>query len=57
MGWPQIIVISLFFLRLIVIAAKDGEPKEPDTYRFGASFMAVVIWTGLLWWGGFWSAA
>lgn len=50
-GWPEGIVLAIFFLGLGVALAKDGEPRAP--YSFGGALISTAITLSLLYWGGF----
>lgn len=51
-GWPQLIVLLLLFGRIIMHCSNHGQPTNQKWDGPGAIF-AVVVWLGLLWWGGF----
>lgn len=57
MGAPQIIVIVLFACWLLIAADKHGQPKEPSRHNLAVTVVVVLIWTGLLQWGGFFGGA
>lgn len=53
-GWPQGILLTLWFLTLCTHASKNGQPREGH-YDLGAALLAAAISLGLLFWGGFFS--
>lgn len=52
-GWPQAIYLALTFMSLGIVAARNGEPREP--YSLGLQCVTTALAFGLLWWGGFFS--
>jgi len=50
-GWPEGILLTLYFLSLIVHATKHGEPR--DAYSFPVSLVGFMLTMTLLWLGGF----
>lgn len=55
---PQIIVLALWGISLGVHLAKHGEPRievdgSQQKYSFTKDVIRVSIWSGLLYWGGF----
>lgn len=54
MGWPQLIILLIFFSSLGMVYAKHGEAKT-DTYNGWYSTVSVTIILALLWAGGFFS--
>jgi hypothetical protein len=51
-GAPQIIWAVLMFVMLLHSAYEHGKEKEGKN-SFWASFIGVIVYTGLAWWGGF----
>lgn len=47
------IVLVLFAIRLIAEGAAHGKSKPHAEYNIGNALAFVVIWGGLLLWGGF----
>lgn len=52
LGVPQIILLVLICFGLGITIVKHGEPKTGKE-NFYVSFVAQVIYLGLLYWGGF----
>lgn len=52
-SWPQWIWVGLVVTRLLVHAAKNGEPIKDAKWNFAIQFMWALIIGGLLYWGGF----
>lgn len=53
MNWPQWIAIALFGLNVLHAANKDGQ-KRDGVYSFDNALLSVLIWSWLLYAGGFW---
>jgi hypothetical protein len=53
MNGGQIAVIVLLSLSFGIGMAVHRKPREPS--HFGHTFIGVLLWVALLWWGGFWS--
>lgn len=51
---PQIIMIIFMVMSIGFALAKDGQPKT-DKHSFGWSLVVCVIYSLILWWGGFWN--
>lgn len=51
LGWPQIIYIALSVLGLVDCTINHGKPRLP--YNAWSMLSATIIYTLLLWWGGF----
>lgn len=49
---PQIIYIVIIFIGLLCEAYLHGE-KRKDSYNIFIRLVSVAIWTGILYWGGF----
>jgi hypothetical protein len=55
-GPPQVVFLILTATGLVVHAAMDGQPlPAPAVYRFGVRAVRAAFFTGLLYWGGFFS--
>jgi len=48
---PQIILLCFFALSLITANIKHGKPK--GDYNAVVAFIDVILWSSLLYWGGF----
>lgn len=53
--WPQYTIAALQLIGLGISLVKHGKPKT-GTENFGSSIVAVVLFSWLLYMGGFWSA-
>lgn len=58
MGWPQIVLLALWFMGIGMHLARNGEPLrtskgEPARYSFFGRLFTVTLWCWLLWVGGF----
>lgn len=51
---PQIVLIVLFAISTGISATTHGQPRTGN-YNFGDTIFRVALWSGILWWGGFWS--
>lgn len=49
--WPQIILLTLYFVSLLIAANEHGEPRKPG--NFWLHLVALIIVIGLLYWGNF----
>lgn len=52
LGIPQMIMLSIYLLSLGAALAKNGKEKVSKV-SFGENFFVVAVYTGLLYWGGF----
>lgn len=53
--WPQWVVASIYFIRIIVNGCNNGEPRKSDNnYDFSISLIAVAVSAFVLYKGGFW---
>ena len=50
-GWPEGLLLALYFLSLTVHAAKHGQPR--DNYNFPLTLVGFAIIMLLLWQGEF----
>ena len=57
MGAPQVIVVCLFTMGFTLNAIKHGQSRARDKYSVWAYMLRIVVWAGLLWWGGFFTNA
>ena len=57
MDAPQIVMIVLFAAMLVVNLIEHGKIREHpyDKYNFWIVLLRVVIFSSILYWGGFWS--
>lgn len=51
MGWPQWIVISLWSLNLLLSFFQAGKTNKAEPIY--NSLGNIIIFGGLIWWGGF----
>jgi hypothetical protein len=49
---PQIIMVSLWFVSLLMESYLHGKPRE-DKHNIFLSIVSTIISFLLLWWGGF----
>lgn len=54
-GWPEGILVALFFLSLVISAVKHGEIREPpnNKYNFPIALTKFILFMFLLYIGGF----
>lgn len=53
-GWPQWVLAALLVLRFVGGLSLHGKPKEGE-YNAGENAFFCLLWSWLLWAGGFWS--
>lgn len=50
---PQVVAILLLGIELGITATLNGKPRPP--FSVVSSVVSILLWVGLLYWGGFFS--
>ena len=53
--WPQILILILWAISLGGNIYKHGEERSDNKYNAWASLLAIIIYSIILYFGGFWN--